>query len=83
MTTDTPKSRGAGCMPIIAGALALLLLGAADCDDAKAPKVDIPTSPVPNGDPKPGGSCKGGPEHTTTIDGKPYECYDRKWRPKS
>lgn len=58
-------------------------LGAADCDeDKKAPPINIPTDVTPNGDPRPGGSCKGGPSNTTVIDGKTYECYDRHWRPK-
>jgi hypothetical protein len=67
---------------VLGGLAALVVLSAGTCDDAKAPEVDIPTSPAPNGDPTPGGKCSGGPEHTIVIDGKTYECWDRHWRLK-
>jgi hypothetical protein len=60
--------------------VALVFTGAGSCDTKPGP-VNIPTSPAPNGDPSPGGRCNGGPDHKITIDGKQYECYDRKWRP--
>lgn len=65
---------------LLACAAALALAGV--CGSPEAPPINIPTDVTPNGDPAPGGSCKGGPEHTIAIDGKTYECWDRHWREK-